>query len=62
MPIAGAVSAEIEAESPEKAKELFYENWSNDNPDYQLEWDFYEKVIEGNVCYVPYHKMDIDEI
>lgn len=73
MPFAGTISTTIEAESEEQAKELFHEKLNkinnflddkemNENGFQIDECDIYEKIVEGNVCYVWQQKMSIDKI
>tara|TARA_Y100000310_G_scaffold60643_1_gene55978 strand:+ start:10077 stop:10313 length:237 start_codon:yes stop_codon:yes gene_type:complete len=50
MPIAGTVSVEVEADSPEEAKEKFYEKCDDfklipNNDEVETEWSFYEWAI-----------------
>jgi hypothetical protein len=57
MPIAGTVSIEVAADSPEEALEEFYKKCEEfelvpNDDEFETEWSFYEKLFEGNVCYV----------
>ena len=71
MPFAGTMSIIVEAETEEEAKEKFYEQVNRtdislhfndiDKIGAETEWDFYEKLLEGNFCYVWNTRMEIEE-
>lgn len=57
LPFAGYVNVEVEADSEEDAIEEAQSsaslNIENGNHETDLrEWEFYDKLIEGNFCYV----------
>ena len=71
MPIAGYLYLEVEAENEENAKKAFYEKTGeiigrgenlfmhNEVDGY---WEFYEETGRGNVTYLNYTSVDIEEI
>lgn len=68
-PIAGHVSITVEAENEQEAlekfdEEFFDEKYSNllQNPNIEYEWDIYDKLVEGNVCYTHYTETDITDL
>ena len=50
MPFVGRLSLEVEAETEEEALEAFYNTVDGlDTEGADVQWNFYEHVIEGNV-------------
>lgn len=71
MPIAGYVYLEVEAEDKEQAKEAFYSKTSKmldthddifSHPEIDGFWEFYEKTVSGNVCFLNHTEVDIEEL
>lgn len=63
VPIVGYSIVYVKAENEEEAKEKALDiccDFENDDVDLQ-ELEGVEKVAEGNVCYHPYWKIDIQE-
>lgn len=72
MPIAGVYTLVVEAETPEEAKDKFYDTVNNAincmdseemrkiGADYEI--DFYEKMSSGNVRHYNHSEIDISEI
>lgn len=59
-PIAGYIYKEVEANSEEEAIDLaLSDGWCYDELE---ELEMYNKVVEGNVCYLPYNKVEVKEI
>ncbi len=67
-PIAGYVVLTVEAESEEQAKQDFYKKVDDLTLEQIMkqsddsEWDFYEKLVEGNIFYGTYYEMEINVI
>jgi hypothetical protein len=66
-PFAGYVTKAVEADSEEEAIAKFNELvWQLEFKDNVLnlvdhiEYDFYDKVVEGNICYLDHHEMEIE--
>lgn len=60
MPFAGKIQLTVEADNAEDALEKFYQEMEKieyslnkvDEIGGEFSWDFYKKMIEGNVCYL----------
>lgn len=68
IPFAGYMSKTVIANSEKEAKEKFYEAASDIRFEIEtlekmdgIEWEFYEKLVQGNVCYTYYTQMEIEE-
>lgn len=68
IPIAGAICVCVEAENEEQAKEIasdkdwYFEIEGNDKRDIELlEIETYEHVNRGNVCYLSYWNIEVEE-
>ena len=63
IPIAGSLYLEVEAENAEEALEVAWEEINNDGESAgELMWEFYEKIVEGNVCHVGCSEIAVDEL
>lgn len=60
IPIAGYVYIEIEAENEQQAIDKAFENGWEDEDVQEL--NMYEKLVQGNVCYVNHTRIDVEEI
>lgn len=68
MPIAGSVTIYIDATSKEEALKKFWEevgkeDFSLSKPKENIEWDFefHEKIVEGNVCHANPSEVEVCE-
>jgi len=64
MPLAGAISVEVEADSKKAAIEAFWEAVDvmtapeiNDS----IECEYLENITTGNVCHAPFHSVHVIE-
>jgi acyl-coenzyme A thioesterase PaaI-like protein len=73
MPFAGTIKIIVEAENEEQAKVKFHEIVNKgsglgfdkrevEEKQAEIEWEFYEKLIQGNVAYVWNTEMKITEL
>jgi len=69
MPFAGAITVSIQAENEEQVKQKFYDVVDGIDFDWNklseigadIEWEFYEKMTEGNIRHFQYNELDISE-
>lgn len=73
VPFAGMIGVSVEATDEEHAKELAMDSCSaamlqwdnNETPDKcfieETEWDIYDKLVEGNVCYTYHTEIVVEE-
>ncbi len=67
IPVAGAVSVMVEAESEEEAVQkalevdCVFNVISKDGAELH-EIDFYEQITQGNILYAPYNEIEADEV
>lgn len=71
MPLCGAICLNVEAETEEQAIEKFRDemdkvsvfNWQEMNKAGAeiVEWDFYEKMISGNVRHFRHNEVEVEE-
>jgi hypothetical protein len=62
IPIAGAISIEVEAESEEAAKDVAWEEINEKGAEAgELEWEFLTRIVEGNVCHAPVLQTRVEE-
>lgn len=62
VPIAGAVSRIVDADTEEQALEIFYGEFSESNSEYDTSWEFCKRIVKGNVFYGPMNEMEITEV
>ncbi len=62
MPVAGSASAEVEAESQEAALESLIDLFSSDPDAVEVTWEFYERLVEGNVCHAKPSRAYVEEL
>ena len=73
IPFAGHVEVYVEADSEEDAKEKAWDKLNNETEfhikdekevdDVELvEFEFYDKLVSGNVCYVSRWEVDVDKV
>lgn len=68
-PFAGYFEAEVEAENEEEAKEKFDKlcekitlDFKTDNEVGLGEWEIYDRLVQGNICYVSVYETEIEEM
>lgn len=62
IPIAGAISIGVEAESEEGAKDAAWEKYNNEGSDAgDVSWDAFEFITQGNVCHAPTNSVEVYE-
>lgn len=61
LPVAGIIAFEIEAENEEDAikKAILSDEINTKN---LIEWDAYEKLVEGNCVHAPLWEAEVEEI
>ena len=54
IPIAGAMSTEVEADSPEAALEKAWDKYNEEGPEaFDVEWEAHKRLTSGNVLHAP---------
>lgn len=64
IPIAGRIVVEVEADSKEAAKEAAWDKLhagAADEEGADIEWEFYDKLVEGNVCRSCWTQTEVEE-
>jgi hypothetical protein len=62
IPIAGAISIEVEAEDKTRAINAAWAKIDAEAADAgEVEWEFLNRIAEGNVCYAPVMHTHVEE-
>lgn len=64
IPIAGRIVVEVKADSKEAAKEAAWDKLSAGAADEEgadIEWEFYDKLVEGNICRSHWTHTEVEE-
>ena len=59
LPVVGQATIEVEADNNEHAIDVAFENITRDHLE---EWECLRNGCRGNVCYLPTHSADVQEI
>jgi hypothetical protein len=64
IPLAGHILIRVEAEGEEEAKAAAWDELQDGaahKPDAEIEWEFFEHLVEGNTCHANVTEVEVEE-
>jgi hypothetical protein len=64
IPMAGHILIRVEAENGKEAKAAAWDELQDgaaNRPDAEIEWEFFERLVEGDVCHANVTEVEVEE-